>query len=164
MKDYELKVDEVVLYKGDVSYEEREGDTYLYLTNRNLVLVTKLKKFFSEEKTSVDVFPVSEIKIYEEKPQIKVEKNKVEIYFTNTELTFAFSNVMELYKFTASAKKLLTGKSAMERGAEKVKSGIELVNDTLGVDVVADTTTALKGGLLGKVSDRVGNVFGKKKK
>lgn len=164
MKDYELNADEVVLYKGDVSYEEREGNTYLYLTNRNLVLVTKLKKLFSEEKTSLDVFPVSEIKIYEEKPQIKIEKNKVEIYFTNTEVTFAFSDLVELYKFTTSANKLLTGKSAMERVAEKVKSGIELVNDTLGIDVVADTTNAVKGGLFGKVSSMVGNVFGKKKK
>lgn len=162
MKDYQLKPDEVVLYKGAVDYSEQDGNTQLVFTNLNVVLITKSKKIFEEEKVEIEEFSLSKIKFFNDVPQVKREKLTVEIYFTDGEVEFSFEKQSELHKFLTAALKLLTGKSSAERTAAKVKNAIALVNDTLGIDVVKETGSSIKEGIPGKTFTALAKIFKKK--
>ena len=91
MDKYELKKDEVVLLKDNVSVSEYNGTCELLLTNVNIVLIKRTKKLFQKEDVSVKIFLVSDIKIYNEIPQIKLNASSVEIYFSSCEITFTFN-------------------------------------------------------------------------
>lgn len=45
--------------------------TELILTNKNIVLITRIKKIFAQEQLSVEVFPLVDVKVYDGMPQIK---------------------------------------------------------------------------------------------
>ncbi|MBQ3494359.1 MAG: hypothetical protein IJA69_02985 [Clostridia bacterium] len=53
MENYNLRTDEVVLYKGNVILKNKKGTTELILTNINLVFINKYKKLFSKEEITV---------------------------------------------------------------------------------------------------------------
>ncbi len=164
MEHYNLREDEVVLYKGNVTMLDKQQPTQLLLTNLNFVFITKNA---DEESVETVIFPIEEVKIYEGIPQIKSKDSFVEIYFKTTEKEFAFESKSELHKFVSAATNLLTGKSGAERNAEKVKGAIGLVNDTLGVDIVKATGDVIKNGVGGAIDRLAGSLakslFGKKK-
>ena len=167
MEHYTLKEDEVVLYKGDITLLDKKDKTQLILTNLNLVFITKTKKIFEDEIVNTESYPIENVKIYEGLPQVKTKANNVEIYFKTTEKEFIFESKHELHKFVGEINKLLTGKTTAERNAEKVKSAINLVNDTLGIDVVQTTGNVAKKGIVGGISDsinKIGKHFVKNKK
>lgn len=157
MEYYSLKEDEVVLYKGDVYLKGKSKSTQLVLTNLNLVFITKNSPFLSDERIERQIYPVSDVKIYEGVPQVKVESTDVVVYLKTTEVEFEFQSKSELIKFRSAIVKLLTGKTGFERGADNVKNKIVVVNDTFGVDVVKTTQDAVKSGIL----ESIGGVFGK---
>lgn len=166
MEYYQLKSDEVVLFKGFITFVNEQEKTNLILTNQNVVFITKYKDEFLNENAKVEYYSVEEVKMYEGKPQVKVNKNLVEIYFTTTEKEFVFDVKAEQHKFVDEAIKLLTGKTKVQRAAEKVKSAIDLVDDTFGIDSVHMVGNAIKDGVVGKVTKglgSIGNVFKKKK-
>lgn len=168
MQYYNLGEDEVVLYKGEVCGKMFGEQTQLILTNHNIVFITERKKTFQETAVSVKSYPVGDVKIYETKPQIKIVKTMVEVYLKTTELEFDFSSKLEQHKFVSAVTTLLTGKTAVERGAEKVKDTIDLVNDTLDVDIVKSAGDVVQGGLVGTISKGLGKLgktlFGRNKK
>ena len=100
MEKYQLKEDEVVLYKGAIT--TNEGFNELILTNLNIV-------FINENNT--EAYPTADVKIYENKPQVKAKGNKVEIYLKKGEKEFNFKSILETQKFLNAIKKLLTGKT-----------------------------------------------------
>lgn len=153
MENYKLLSNESVLYKGDVSLSSRKGGTAeLILTNLNVVLMIKSKKsFFANIETEVEVYPVDTIKVYEGEPQLKQSDVELEIFFTTDEIKVSFNSKMELMKFKLTATKLITGKSIQERGADKVKGAINLVNNTLGVDTVQTVKGVFENGIVGSV-------------
>ena len=160
MKDYQLKEDEVVLFKGDIELQGVKGKTELIFTNHNFVFINKQKKLLGEEDVEVEIYPVTDVKIYEKKPQIKVKELNVEIYFLRDEKTCIFSSEEDVNEFMNEAQKLLTHKTIAEKGAQKVKDGINLVNETLNVDIVHSTgnlinnvATKFVGGFANKASD-----------
>ena len=66
MENYNLRADEVVLYKGNVILKSKKGTTELILTNLNIVFINKYKELFSKEEVTVLEYPVGSIKIYED--------------------------------------------------------------------------------------------------
>ncbi len=167
MENYNLKEDEVVLYKGECSLVNAHGSTQLLLTNHNIVFVTKNKKMFQEAVVNVEQYAVSDIKIYEGKPQVKTNNSIVEIYLKTKEIELEFYSKIEGHKFISAIYTLLTGKNEAERNAERVKGTIGLVNETLDVDVVKSVGNAVQNGLAGTVAGALGKIgkslFGKKK-
>lgn len=135
MEYYQLREDEVVLYKGKVVLYGK--DTQIVLTNHNIV-------FIPESTAQTEIHSVEDIKIYKEQPQVKVKGNTVEIYFLTTEKEFKFKSIFEIPKFTNAVKNLLTGKTKTERGAEKVKKTINLVNETFNIDCVKGVGEIIK--------------------
>ncbi|WP_255575608.1 SHOCT domain-containing protein [Caproiciproducens faecalis] len=151
MEDYSLQSDEAVLYKGRATFGNNKTSSELLLTNINIVVITKTKKFFSSEQVDLKSFPVKEIKVYNDVPQIKQHDCMVEIYLTNTEIIFDFYSKIEAYKFANAANKLVSGKSMSERGAKKVKGAVNLVDDTFGISTVGAIKSVVENGVVGAV-------------
>lgn len=158
MENYNLRADEVVLYKGNVILKSKKGTTELILTNLNIVFINKYKELFSKEEVTVLEYPVGSIKIYEDIPQIKVNGNTVEIYLLETEIEFNFNSKTELYKFNCAAKKLLTGQTSAERMCKNVKNSIALIDDTLGINTVQATGDVIKNGIVGNITGAFGKI------
>ena len=72
-----------------------------------------------------------------------------------------------MHSFHSQAYELLTGKTRAQRNAQKVKSAIELVDDTLGIDIVEAAGKVVKNGVVCSVVGGVGKIgkslFGGKK-
>lgn len=149
MKTYKLKQDETVLYKGYVFFGKDEKSGELVLTNFNLVFERITKKLFSKEEIQLYTYPLSDIKIYENMPQIKHNKNKIQIFMLNEEIYIYFSSYLESQKFYSAIIKLLTGTTSAERGSEKVKNVIDLVDNTLGIDSVKTIKDTMENGIAG---------------
>lgn len=161
MENYDLEESEVVLYKGKVSLTNQKGITELILTNINFVLITKHKKLFSKEQVNVETFPIEEIKFYNGVPQIIKKGHLIELYFLNEETEFTFESRNEARKFVSAALNLLTHKTTFERvfekGVDKVKGTIEMVDKKLGIDTVEITKGAIKNGIIGKTTNVIGS-------
>ena len=170
MQNYQLNSDEVVLYKGDGTLEDREGKTQIILTNQNIVFITTHINLYKKEEVYVEKFSIDDIKIYEEMPQVKAKGANVEIYLSTCEKVFKFQSKGEAGKFVDAVIKYFTGKTKTERNAEKVKGTINIIDNTFGINSVELVGNALKSGVNGaidKVTGAIGkgitNIFKKKK-
>ena len=153
MDSYKLKETEVVLYKGEIILSDYQANAKLYLTNENLVLV-------NEQSDTVEVYPIDSIKMYKGIPQINSKGHNVEIYLKDKEIEFSFVKKGDLSKFKTVAFELLTGKTKAERRAEKVKGSIELINNTLNVDIVKSTGNLITTSAVA-FSSRLGDSAGR---
>lgn len=158
MDNYSLQPNESVLYKGDVHLVNENGYTQLLLTNLNFVFITKTKKIFAKEQVEVEAYPIGDIKIYNEIPQIKQNDHSVEIYLTTTEKKLNFLSKHEAHKFVNATYELLTGKSMSVRGADKVKSAVNLVDNTLGINTVNAVKNVMEKGVTGTVLGALGKM------
>ncbi len=163
MEHYELKSDEVVLYKSnEVYYLGENKDIELILTNYAIVTIKKIKKLFKAPAVNVSIYPVGEIKKYKNLPQIKQEGCDVEIYLVDKEVAFRFVSKNNAGKFISACLELLVEKSTLERVATKVKNAIAVVDDTLGIDTVGTITAGVQSGtngLLAKNTTKKGGVL-----
>ncbi|MDP4119982.1 MAG: SHOCT domain-containing protein [Bacillota bacterium] len=151
MEYYSLQSNEAVLYKGEATFGSNRTRSELILTNINIVVITKIKKLFSKEQVDLNNFPIEDIKVYNDVPQIKQNGCMIEIYLTNTEITLDFDSKFTAHKFANVANKLVNGKSMSERGAEKVKGAVNLVDDTLGIGIVGTIKSVVENGMVGTV-------------
>ena len=79
----------------------------------------------------------------------KQQRVHIEIYLLTGELYVDFLSSLESTKFYQIIIQAITGKSLATRGAEKVKSGIGLVDDTLGINTVETVKGVLENGIAG---------------
>ena len=158
MTNYNLQQNETILYQGNVSLEKRAGTVEMMLTNINLVFVITTRKFLSKSQVDVETYPIDEIKIYNNVPQIKQKNSRVEIYLTCGEIVANFESMFEASKFANAALRLITGKTMAERSADKFKGAVNLVDDTLGINTVETVKNVLENGITGTLMGG----FGKK--
>lgn len=156
MTNYKLQPNESVLYQGNVSLEKRNGSAELILTNLNLVFVITIKKFLAKSQIEVETHPIEEIKFYNNIPQIKQKNTHVEIFLTCDEIAVSFESIFEAGKFVNTALRLLTGKTMAERGADKVKGAVGLVDDTLGINTIGTVKNVLENGIAGSLLGGLG--------
>jgi len=90
MKHYNLDEDEVLLYKGKVSFKNKSVETELVLTNKKFVFISVIQNEFMLDVVSVDKFSVCDVKQYQGNYQVKRDGNIVEIYFLHDEVEFVF--------------------------------------------------------------------------
>lgn len=161
MENFKLQANESVLYrhkcrvvKKNEKYLESlstNTNTEILLTNLNFVMITKEKKIFSKDRILVETYPVQDIKIYNNLPQVKPLNTRVEIYLKNEEKTIDFFSKFEAHKFTNKVFELLTGKTLTLRGADKVKSTVNLVDDTLGINTMDTIKNVVENGVVGTI-------------
>lgn len=152
MENYQLKENEVVLYKGNIILNKNIWQ--LILTNLNLVFIDKS----NEGQSNAEIYSVNEIKVYENNPQIKTRGNIVEIYLLSTEKEFEFNKKSEMHKFLDNANKLLTGKSKFQRGVEKIKEGIDIIDNTFNVNSLQIAGDFIKNGITSPIEKRLGAI------
>lgn len=135
MRYFKLKEDEVILYEGRITHKDGvEFDARIYITNYSIVTVTVDKKDDGVEVVDVCAIGAEKVKIYKGKPWVKRNMRRVEIFTTEGEVLFKFPSTIESGKFSRRLVELLTGKTAVERGFEKVKDTMEMVGDSIGIN------------------------------
>ena len=88
MENYLLAENEVVLYEGKARNKETKKKVNILLTNLFVVQIERTKKLFSKEEIFVKANSVTDIKIYNEQPQIKRKREEVKIFFKKEEKCF----------------------------------------------------------------------------
>lgn len=135
MRYFKLKEDEVILYEGRITHKDGvEFNAKTYITNYSLVFVTVDKNQDDLEVVNVQTIGAEKVKIYKGKPWVQRNMRKVELFTTDGETVLKFPSIFESGKFRRSLVELLTGKTAVERGFEKVKETMEMVGDTIGIN------------------------------
>lgn len=145
---YKLESDEVALFESDVSLKENKDKNVILITNHNIVIETTKKKMFKKPEFSLQVYPTSDIKLYNDQPQIKQKSNDVFVSLINKELQLTFESMFLARKFVTKAIESVTGKTVSARGAEKIKSAIGLVDDTLGIDTIGTISGVMENGVV----------------
>lgn len=144
MKDYSLQPNEVLLYEGHACRTgDGEESVDLLLTNLNLVLISMQ----SQENVQVTAMPMNQIKVYEGVPQILQKGCDVHLFFIDGEVSLGFTDKNEMRKFISAVKTLLTGKSTVMRGAEKVNNAVGIVNSALGINTMDAVKGVLENGI-----------------
>ena len=163
MDNYLLSPDEFTIFEEDVSWKGKYGTSHLILTNLAIVFTRRFregKAFHKTWQTSVDVFPLENLKMNNGSPQIRQVLTEVNIQMTNVYLEIAFNGIGSARKFASLLRENVTGKAVAERGADKVKGAIGLVDDTLGINTVETVKGFVENGVVGTV---VGGIKGRKK-
>lgn len=138
MKKYKLSENEVVLFRGVVSFvndwdELNSTSTYnteLLLTNINFVLMT--------ENDLVDsipqIFSVNEIKVYDNKIQILRKKNTIEIYHKSGEIYLKFELEKNAKEFCDKVLKIHSGYTKFVRSVKTAEKVIKDNTEPLGIN------------------------------
>ena len=154
MEHYNVQADEVVLYKGDVICKGVSFSDHieLVLTNLFLLFVIKTKKIFSKTEVNVEKYPVSNIKFYNDEPQVKQQGANVEIYLLEGEETVTFLSRAEANKFVTALMDLLTGKTKLQRTVDKAKATVDAMDNTLGINTVGTVKNIFEiGGSIAEI-------------
>ena len=97
MKNYQLKNDEVILYRGSVMVlpngkkekvsKLKNVEQELILTNTDFVFETRIKKVFQKEEIVTEVYSIEQIKIYQDAPHILQNFHQVLLLHRDTPST-----------------------------------------------------------------------------
>ncbi len=155
MEEYVLASNEIVLYEGECFYlSDLKTKCKIILTNFNVVLESLKRKLFKTEIEEIKTYKVTNVKIYLNEPQIKLNDTTIVFYFVNEVLSLFFGDKKEAKKFYSKIMELATGKTGLKRGLEKV---VGAVDDTLGIDSVGTVENAFS-------KSKLGGIFGLVKK
>ena len=155
MDNYELAVDEVILYEGKVTSKNYKGDLQLTLTSQRIVMEQekgKIKKVCE----LIGIMELSTIKMYNGVAQIKQHNSDVELQSTEGVYSFSFANLIEARKFTGKAIDATTGTTLAKRVSGKTKDAFEMLDDTLGLDTRGTVKGVLEKGVKGVIISGIG--------
>ena len=154
MEQLILEEDEFELFKGTAKLVvgKKQLETDVHLTTKYISLVITTKAFLST-KTETEKHAVSDVKIYDDKPQIKQKKETVDIYFKDSERVLIFPTAKDATAFAGETIKFLTGKSKFVRIVEKTKEVINEVDETLNINSmgIVKTVAAVSGKKIGGI-------------
>lgn len=148
METIVLLEDEVVLYNGVTTSNEYKGNIKITLTSHQIV-VEKEKGLFKKEIELLDTIALEDIKTYNDVVQIKQKGASVEVQTKTKNITFNFSGLIEARKFVSKAIDASTGTTFAKRSSDKVKSALDLADDTLGLDARGTIKSVLEQGIKG---------------
>ena len=148
METIALLEDEVVLYNGEATSNEYKGNLKITLTSHQIV-VEKEKGLFKKEIELLDTIALEDIKTYNDVVQIKQKGASAEIQTKTKNITFNFSGLIEARKFAGKAIDASTGTTLAKRSSDKVKSALDLTDDTLGLDTRGTIKSVLEQGIKG---------------
>ena len=156
MGNYDLQLDEVVLYEGTATSKQYKGTLQLTLTSHKLVL-EKEKGLFKKERELLDIFPMDSVKFYNGSAQIKQKKDVVEIQTSEKSIALSFPGILEAMKFAGKMTDAATGTSLAKRSSDKIKDAFAIVDDTLGLDTRGTVKGILQKGVKGAIIHGIGS-------
>jgi len=127
----ELDSDEAVIMQATGVIADSKSSVDLVLTNKNIIQINK--GLFGNEK-SYDIFPLSELKLFEGKANVLIGKNRngskrLEIYLSFCELYYTFKSTHELKQWLNTITKV--HKSLLAELDEKNKKSVSLLIDSV---------------------------------
>ena len=143
-----LLEDEVVLYNGEATSNEYKGNLKITLTSLQIV-VEKEKGIFKKEIELLETIALEDIKTYNDVVQIKQKGTSAEIQTKTKNIAFNFSGLIEARKFVGKAIDASTGTTLAKRSSDKVKTALDLTDDTLGLDTRGTIKSVLEQGIKG---------------
>lgn len=150
MGNYELQIDEVVLYEGIVRSSTFKGSVRLTLTSKRMIF-EKEKGLFKKELEVIDVILLENIKIYNNAVQVKQKGAEVEIQKIQKNISLMFSGMIEAKKFCGKIVDASTGTTIVERSSNKIKNAFSIVDDTLGLDTRGTMKGLIENGVKGTI-------------
>ena len=128
MGNYELESDEVILFKDVVTHNKIKGRLQLTLTSRKIIL-EKEKGIVKKEKILMDIINLEDIKIYNEKVQVKQKGPEVTIQTIKDNIIISFDGMFKANKFIGKIVDTVTGTTFTKRSTEKIKGAFNTVDD-----------------------------------
>lgn len=152
MGKFELENDEVVLFEGNIVYKNDIGrhSVKFTLTSKKMIF-EKEKGVLKKQIEIVDIIPLQEVKIYKGEVQAKQNSSEINIQTINKNITLYFSGMFEARKVNSKIINTVSGTSMAERGAEKIKGAIDLVDETLGLDTRGMVKGLMENGVKGTI-------------
>ncbi len=148
MRQYELEVNEVILYEDSVKYSESKGNLQLTLTSQKIIF-EKEKGILKKEKELIDIINLMDIKVYNDKVQVQQKGIEVNIQIINKNVKISFDNILKANKFVTKLINAITGTTLGERGADKIKGAINAVDDVLGINTRDTLKGVIENGITG---------------
>lgn len=124
----EIKTNKII-FECMISLKSDTYDILLSLTEKNLLFEKKKGLFHKKYKIVNDIL-ITDIKVVNDKVQIKQSKNKIIIYTRNDEIYFTCESVIEAKKLVEEINKLILGENFLDR---TVKKGVKVLNVTKNV-------------------------------
>lgn len=150
MENYELQIDEVVLYEGIVRSSTLKGSVRLTLTSKRMIF-EKEKGVFKKELEVIDVILLENIKTYNNAVQVKQKGAEVKIQTIQKNINLMFSGIIEAKKFCGKIVDASTGTTIVERSSNKIKNAFSIVDDTLGLDTRGTMKGLIENGVKGTI-------------
>lgn len=132
MSNYQLKNDEVILFEGQVTYKEIKSEVKFILTNKKMV-IEKEKGLFKKKFKLIDTILLDDIKIFKNDVQVKNNKEEVLIQTIEKNITFICSDISEAKKIVGEIIDIKTDSNSYERGKNKVKKTLSVINDGMEI-------------------------------
>ena len=152
MKNYKLKANEVVRIQKNISLQTKSGEipAKMLLTNLNFIFVTESKKFlWVQPKECKHAFAKETVKVDNGTPVIKQTGKSVTICFTTEDRIITFEDKQSARHFVINAWNVVTGKSSFERGLDKLKQALDLIDEKFDINVLDLVKEALAVGACG---------------
>ena len=163
MRNYKLKDNEVIRYQSSITLQTKKGEVpaEIVLTNLNFIFVTEKKFLWFKPKARKQAFAKELVKVDKDTPAIKQTGTSVKICFAKEDRVITFADKKDAWKFIINAWELVTGKNIFERSLDKVKLALDLIDETLELNISDFVKDALAIG--SSIQEKLKKLFPKKK-
>lgn len=151
MKNYNLKHDESVYFKNSAillpnrqNKPKKEKECFLSLTNQNILVEVNVKKLFRTAKKT-KAYPLKDVKNINDNVQVIINASTVDIYLTETDISFKFENEEIAANFYDEALLQITGDSKLVRAIKKTQKVIKETTNAIDLDFMK-----IAGGMIKK--------------
>ncbi|MBO5736337.1 MAG: hypothetical protein J6S04_00875 [Clostridia bacterium] len=170
MKNYQIQPDEVIRFQSTVALQTEKGNipAELILTNLNFIFVTERKNFlwFKRKPRSL-AFAKESVKMFNDAPQIKQTGTAVLISFAEEDRIIVFDDKKDARIFVINAWQIVTGKNLFERGLDKLKEALDLIDEKFDINIIQlikdSLTDGIKGAAINLIVGKAKNLLPKKK-
>lgn len=145
MNNYQLENDEVILFEGLVTVEELKSEVKFTLTSKKMKF-EKEKGIFKRKLKTIDIIPLTNIKVYKENVQVKQNKENVMIQTINKNITLSCANMSEAKNIAEEIINIKTGSNKFNRNSKKATKIVKNVGNVVkGVGEVVVAVGAIAG-------------------
>ena len=138
---------EIIYFEEFVKVEGLKGYIKVTLTEKKITF-EKLKGFFSKKLKVVDIVSIDDIKLYKNKPGVKIKDNMVKINTVKGDYTFICDTQSIAKKFYNELIDVKTGTDAIGRGANRFKEVTGNVKQIVDAVKTGLTVVPVVGGVV----------------
>lgn len=143
---YELEKEEVQLFTANVMCKQYKGRLELILTSKKIIL-KRNRGLLRKEAEVLTILLLSDIKVYDEKIQVKQKGREVIIQSISQDYILNFDGIIPAKKFCVELINVTTGTTMLKRGTEKIKEVMDVVDNTLEIDTKGMARSILQNGI-----------------